>query len=70
MVVVAHIAFPIYGKDDANNFVVPDGLHAFLNSGLTGAVNTTTFGTLSRHIIAYRLVVFSPLLFFNMANNC
>jgi hypothetical protein len=52
MFVVARIASPSYGKDDANIFGVSDGFQAFLNSGLTGAVITTVIGSLAWRIIA------------------
>ena len=52
LLVVARIASPAYGKDDANIFSVSDGFQAFLNSGLTGAVITTIIGSLAWRIIA------------------
>nr|AXU00142.1 silicon transporter 3 [Ulnaria danica] len=52
MFIVARIASPTYGKDDANIFGISDGFQSFLNSGLTGAVITTVIGSLAWRIIA------------------
>ena len=66
MFVVARIASPAYGKDDANIFGVSDRFQAFLNSGLTGAVTTTIIGSLVWRyhclVIPTRLLVQPPYL--------
>ena len=52
MFVVARIASPSYGEEDANIFGVSDGFQEFLNTGLTGAVITTLVGSLAWRIVA------------------
>jgi len=52
MFIVARIASPNYGEDDANIFGVSDGFQGFLNTGLTGAVITTLIGSLAWRIVA------------------
>ena len=52
MFIVARIASPSYGPNDANIFGVSDGFQEFLNTGLTGAVITTIVGSLAWRIVA------------------
>ena len=67
MFVVARIASPNYGDDEANIFGVSNSFQVFLNTGLTGAVITTIVGSLAWRIVASSFPVAflsNPLIYF------